>query len=391
LVAYILSTAYFMGQQNFSTIEDFVFDKSFRDWVMNDGEKEASYWNDWLVKNPGKRSLLNYARTIVYALSVNHQQLPEEEIDSEIRDILEKVKQDKWKNPDELPRVVYAAITHKPFVKRMYLLTAGAAAVIILAVISIFYFQKSGNNENNQSAYYELPDSTNSSTAIEQINNSDTIQLVALSDGSKVQLFPKSKVSFSQSTFSNKREVFLTGEAFFDVQKNPSIPFFVYTKNMVTKVLGTSFMVKAYPGEKNASVLVRSGKVSVFKMENFSSRNTESKKLDGAIVTPNQQVVYDFATNQLNKTIVDKPVLLENNGRNDFVFNSTALKDVFKVLQDAYGITIMYDESVIESCSLSASMGNESFFEKLDLICKAVNASYETIDGTIFITTKGCK
>ena len=73
-----------------------------------------------------------------------------------------------------------------------------------------------------------------------------------------------------------------------------------------------------------------------------------------------------------------------------FEFNSTPLKDVFKTLQNTYGINIIYDESVINSCSLSASMGDENFYEKLELICKAINGSYESIDGTIFISSTGC-
>jgi hypothetical protein len=50
----------------------------------------------------------------------------------------------------------------------------------------------------------------------------------------------------------------------------------------------------------------------------------------------------------------------------------------------------MYDEAAINSCSLSASMGSENFYEKLELICKTIEASYESIDGTIFITAHGC-
>ena len=380
-----------MQQQEFTTVEDFVFNKSFRDWVISKGDLENSFWQEWLVQNPGKGALLNYARTIVVALSVSHQQLPEADIDEEIKDILRKVKEEDLKEPAEMEQALFREKRIKPFARQVYLWMAGTVAAVILIVASLFYFQESGKEKMHETAYYELSDNTNSSSEIEQINNSDTIQVVTLSDASKVQLFPKSKLSFSHSSFTNKREVFLTGEAFFDVQKNPTIPFFVYTKNLVTKVLGTSFKVKAYSGEKMASVVVTTGRVSVYKKENFSAKNGASKQMDGVIVTPNQQVVYDFASNQLNKTIVEKPELLEKNGQNVFVFNSTPLKQVFAVLQNAYGITIMYDESVIDSCSLSASLGNESFYEKLDLICKAISASYETIDGVIFINSHGCK
>ena len=72
-------------------------------------------------------------------------------------------------------------------------------------------------------------------------------------------------------------------------------------------------------------------------------------------------------------------------------FTLDDLKQVFATLERAYGIPLMYDESVISSCSLSVNVGNETFYEKLDLICRAINASYESIDGSIFITSHGCK
>ncbi len=67
------------------------------------------------------------------------------------------------------------------------------------------------------------------------------------------------------------------------------------------------------------------------------------------------------------------------------------MSQVFKILQEAYEIPIVYDEEALSGCSLSATMGNESFYEKLNVICKAVNASYEMIDGNIIITAGGCK
>jgi hypothetical protein len=60
------------------------------------------------------------------------------------------------------------------------------------------------------------------------------------------------------------------------------------------------------------------------------------------------------------------------------------------MLQDTYGIAIICDESITRSCSLSVSMGNKNFYEKLELICKAINGSYESVDGTIFISSQGC-
>jgi ferric-dicitrate binding protein FerR (iron transport regulator) len=214
---------------------------------------------------------------------------------------------------------------------------------------------------------------------------------MTLFDGSIVRLYPKSKLSFSHGSFSKKREVYLTGQAFFEVKKNPLVPFVVYTRDIVIKVLGTSFNVEAYHHGKQACVKVREGKVSVYQKENFSDKNGIANKLDGLIVIPNQQVIYDVGNHQLKKTIIDKPVAVATHSRERFVFNSTPLKEILKILQDTYGILIIWDESITSACSLSISMRNKNFYEKLESICKAINASYESIDGTIVISSKGCK
>lgn len=379
-----------MEKQNFNSIEDLVFNKSFRKWILNRNSGNADFWKKWTVENPDKKGILYHAKAIVYALSVNHTNLPDEEISSEIKKILQKIDGNVDVTPVEYFSGNDKVIQMKPYIaqRRVWV---GAAAIVLLCSISLYSVFNKNDGKMATSGYYELPVGGNSTVSIEQVNNTDSVQQVNLSDGSKVLLSGKSKLTFSENSFSNKREVYLTGEAFFQVTKNPVKPFFVYTKNMVTKVLGTSFRVTAYDTDKKATVAVKTGKVSVYKKENFTDVNIESNKLDGIIVTPNQEIVYDFRSDQLSKTIVKKPILVEPVIQNNFVFDATPVKEVFKVLEDAYGIRIMYDEDLLTSCSLSATLGNEDFYEKIILICKAINASYEIFDGNIFITSKGCK
>lgn len=380
-----------MEKQKFNSIEDLVFNKSFREWILNGDIANADFWEKWLLDNPHKKEILNHSKAIMYALSVNHNKLSDQEISSEINKILKKIENN---NIDTVPVESFSGdekiIQIKSFFshRRVWV---GAAAILIIFFISWYKIFNKDDTKMVTSSYYELPVGGNSTVSIEQVNHSDSIQTVNLSDGSLVLLSPKSKLTFSENSSRNKREVYLTGEAFFLVSKNPLKPFFVYTKNMVTKVLGTSFRVKAYDTDKKASVEVKTGKVSVYKKENFTDANIESNKLDGIIITPNQKMVYDFKSDQLTKTIVEKPVMVEPVIQNTFVFDGTPVKDVFNKLEEAYGIRIMYDEDLLASCSLSATLGNEGFYEKLSLICKAINASYEIIDGNIFITSRGCK
>lgn len=369
-----------MHQESFSSPEDFVFNPTFRSWLLDNDSDHKEYWENWMKANPDKVPLVNYAKAIVYALTVNHKQLSQQEIEHEIKAIMRKTSSVQTETNSLRVNKVGTS-----FYKRMAL----AAAVIGICVMGIIYFNLRSPERVTQAKLNKFPPES-SSAMMNQMNNSDSIQLVTLFDGSIVRLHPNSSVSFSSGTFSKKREVYLAGEAFFEVKKNPSVPFVVYTKDLVTKVLGTTFQVQSYPDADKASIRVKTGKVSVYRKENFSEKNTVANTLDGLIVIPNQQVIYDVLKDQLRKTIIEEPVVLAPAPPQTFVFNSTPLKEVFKALQNTYGINIIYDESVINSCSLSASMGDENFYEKLELICKAINATYESIDGTIYISSHGC-
>jgi len=83
----------------------------------------------------------------------------------------------------------------------------------------------------------------------EEINNSGNIKKIQLEDGSFVSIYPGSKLAFPKHFASDKREVYLEGEALFTVSKSPNRPFFVYNNQIVTQVLGTSFTVQNKNGK----------------------------------------------------------------------------------------------------------------------------------------------
>ncbi|MEO5683213.1 MAG: FecR family protein [Chitinophagaceae bacterium] len=380
-----------MAEPAFINIEDFVFNPSFRDWVLHNDAAHQATWEKWMAANPHKIAVMQHAKSIVYALSADHSQLSEQEIDHAIRDILNAKSSIQNNLPDDLRSSINQnqLINAKQPARFKWL--AGAAAAAALVVVSFLYFNDNGYKSPGQEASQYSASDSDAAGTIARFNPSDTILIVMLPDSSRVELAARSGVTYSADSFRHQRTVQLTGEAFFDVKKMPAAPFLVYTNSMVTKVLGTSFRVKEFPGDKKAIVWVKTGKVSVYKQKEFSASDAASKQLDGIIIIPNQQVTYDVDSRQLTKNIIDKPVLLSNTADEIFAFHSTPLKEVFLTLERAYGIQLMYDETMISSCSLSVNMGNESFYEKLDLICRTINASYEVIDGSIYITSHGCK
>ena len=376
-----------MGNFECTTVEDLLFNRSFRTWVLNRNSPESAFWENWIAENASKSELINRAKSIVYALQLNFKALDEEAIDGEIKKVLQKLNDRAYEAEDTAYERKKKGILHLP--ARIYLTIAIAAAAFIIFLFPIFsHF--SGVERSHPK--YELLSAETKSNSIEQVNGADTVRLIILPDGSKVRLKGKSKLTYSPG-FSNSsiREVYLNGEAFFEIKRNAAKPFFVLTRNIITKVLGTSFTVRDYSLDKKALVSVRTGKVSVFKTGNLSAPLSKGNEPGGILVTSNQELVYSHDSDEMLKTLTEKPELIIAPVPATFSFNATPVSQVFKIMQDAYGIPIMYDGDVIATCSLSATMEEGSFYERLDIICKAINASYEMVDGNIIITSNGCK
>jgi transmembrane sensor len=220
-------------------------------------------------------------------------------------------------------------------------------------------------------------------------NVTQQAQLFQLPDASHVTLQPGSSLRYSSALAGARREVYLEGEAFFQVHKNPARPFLVFTNQVVTTVLGTSFDVKAYPGRAQALVAVREGKVSVQARETAQLDATPTHPAKaGVLLLPNQQVVYSVASHQLKKELVDKPAVLVPQV---FEFEERPVAEVLATLEKAYGVPIHYDQQKLAGCTVSITFYDEPLFEKLGLLCKSLGAYYTLADTQITIHSTGCQ
>ncbi len=89
------------------------------------------------------------------------------------------------------------------------------------------------------------------------------VRRVLLPDGSQVWLNTASSLRYAEDFGRKSRTVYLSGEAYFEVAQNRELPFVIHTGNVSTTVLGTTFNIRAYPGQEAVTVAVRSGKVKV--------------------------------------------------------------------------------------------------------------------------------
>jgi transmembrane sensor len=259
----------------------------------------------------------------------------------------------------------------------------GIAATISIALFSYLYVAKYETPLKDMLAAVDMP-----SRRGLVVTSADVARVITLPDQSKVTLQPHSELKYSAAFDETERGVFLDGEAFFEVARDADRPFFVFTKNLTTKVLGTSFTVKAFQQEKNVIVEVKTGKVSVYTNDEAEEQSAVTGEI---ILTPNQKIVYDKAENRLSRMIVDKPQsILPAEDLKRMRFEAAPVSEIFEAMEKIYGVDIVFDETKFSLCTLTTSISDGDIYNRLDIICVAIGASYEVQENLILVRGAGC-
>lgn len=349
-------------------LEDFLLDENFRLWVVQKDPTAGDFWTNIEGQYPDKKIIMQQARELLLTWNQTHSKLSKDELEKQVNRILTST---------ETP--VIRLFAYK-FTKTWISVAASALLIIGIGWGILNKMQREQPASDYKQYVSQVPVPMK-----EIVNQTNKKMSVKLPDGSVVALSPASRISYAQSFIHNKkREVYLLGEAFFDVEKDALNPFFVYAHGLVTRVLGTSFLVKTT--DANVEVLVRSGRVSVLAMKDIDNRNTE------LLLTPNQQAIFSTKDNLLSKSISSMPLeLIKPETQSGFVFRDQPIHDVFATLEKVYGIPIVYDSTVMKKCSLHVELSNEPFFTKLDIISQTIGASYRVSDGQVIVSSEGCE
>lgn len=201
---------------------------------------------------------------------------------------------------------------------------------------------------------------------------------LVLPDGSKVKLNASSSLTYPASFPIHTRPVTLTGEAFFEVQRNPDKPFIVTAAQVTTTVLGTSFNIQAFPQE-DVVVTVATGQVSV-----------APETVGPAILAPSQQAVFHPHERTLQIATVDLATYLAWK-ENTLAFKGVPFIQVIHTLERWYGIDITLTNTEANHCLVWASYHDEGLHNVLAGLQLLVPFTYQQDpQGNLLITGKGC-
>ena len=200
---------------------------------------------------------------------------------------------------------------------------------------------------------------------------------VQLSDGSLVFVNSGSKLKFPVSlNKKHTRDVFLEGEAFFEVKKSKSTPFIVHTKDMNVQVLGTKFNVSSYQNDKNTSVVLKEGSVGITKSTEVFDKN------NGVIITSGEQVILEDEIFSVNKVNINKYVAWKDGY---LFFENDRFEDIIKKLERYYNITIENNSEELNDIRFTGSFTKEPVSEVLEVFNELTPFKYQVNGSKVVI------
>lgn len=199
---------------------------------------------------------------------------------------------------------------------------------------------------------------------------------VSLPDGSSVKLNSGSSICYSSHFNRDNRNITLEGEAYFDVAKNPDVPFVVYAKEMAVTALGTKFNVRAYDNDSRIVATLVQGRIK-----------TEADG-DYRIINANNSVTYDKLTQTLvTEKVYDTDIAIAWT-ENRIFFDNESLEEIAQRLERLYDIDVVFNDDKCKSQRFNGRVRNNSLENILSLISSTSDVSSRFDGNTVEFSTK---
>jgi transmembrane sensor len=195
--------------------------------------------------------------------------------------------------------------------------------------------------------------------------------IITLIDNTQITLNAGTSIKYPANFTDKKREIYLEGEAYFEVQHDSSRPFIIHTRNLSTTVLGTKFDISAFPDQKQISVSLVEGSVKVTDENSGTDNNVFILKPKEKLVFNEEIEVGNIERFDIQETIGWKDNLLK--------FTNEPLVNVFKQLERKFGIKFEVANKLNEKRVITANFHNETLWTVTEVLKKITGLQYKTI------------
>ncbi len=241
-------------------------------------------------------------------------------------------------------------------------------AALFAGIIIAFLIYRNQADQPPLMAFYETSD--------------DEKREIQLPDGSTVWLNENSKLSYKKDF--EPRMVNLDGEGFFDVKHlDAAHPFEILSGDTKTRVLGTSFNVRAYPVENQIEVTVKTGKVLV---ENQKIQKTEKQ----ITLTAGESGVYQKQENQFVKP---KEIISNANAwkTRQLEFKDASIAEVVEVMERYFDIEIITENEAILNCPLTGAYKDPDIDQLIEVLKFSLDIDIKQNENKLIFSGEGCE
>ncbi|MBS1606907.1 MAG: FecR domain-containing protein [Bacteroidetes bacterium] len=215
---------------------------------------------------------------------------------------------------------------------------------------------------------------------MEKHNAKGTKSIIQLPDGSKIWLNADSKIRYPESFKGASREIYLNGEAFFDVVKSPDHPFVIHLANGTVKVLGTSFNVRAYDNEPVVETSVATGRIAF--IPRYRSAN---KRQDTIVVAADHKASYAFTKEEL-RTSATSSVEDKAWTEGKLIFRGMTMEQIAIELERNFGKKVVFVDSTPMAYVFTGSFENNTLDEIMYYLSRTKNFSYKITNTELLIS-----
>lgn len=385
-------------------------DKNFVRWVQKPDEKLNIYWEKYKLENPGEKRHIEEARAVILSFQVKNEKIEIAETDQLFQGIMKGIEEKKKSKPIRklaFSILKYAAVgiffivtgvliflNQKPdsFIQNAERLLAGSSTVSGNSELVLFNGEKITIDSrlsfieqlNNGNMVIDSKDTI----LVKDINETQLNQLIVpegknsvikLADGSLVHINAGSKFVFPSVFYKNKRQVYLTGEGFFEVKHQSDIPFVASTNKLDIEVLGTKFNLSSYPAENSIETVLLEGKVKVKESGGNFSANEK-------FLNPMQKAVFNKTGNEiLVSDVEDEEYVTWYKGY--LSFKSKDLASIVKKLERHYDVEIKLNSPELNSKAISGKLKlqQEEIDTVIQVLANTASLSMEKQNDSTFI------
>lgn len=344
--------------KEYHNVEDLLLDEEFKRWVVNPQPETQQYWSAWLKTHPDKKEMLFLAKEIIQSIEFEQNAPAKEASDRVLGSILKGRRS----------RYLQTQPEHNQSGNWKTWLKIAASLFIVAGVYCGFHWFQPRQDEQ------PIADIK---TVIKE-NPKGRKSRIQLPDSSFIWLNSESKVEFAEELAGGTRTVKLSGEAFFEVTKDPQRPFVVATGGVSITALGTAFNVRAYAEDKHIEVALSEGRVKVEK-----NRSDQVQREQRFYLDPLQSIRFSKIDNTIDQGVFDpREVLAWKEGI--IFFDDASFEEVIHKLGRWYGVEfIIVNQQKMGDWNYSSEFHNESLENVLRSIGFSKEFEFKIQDDTV--------